>query len=188
MNSKGFYDKHRIDKHFALDEWVLLSTKNIHFKIGKLAPKFIGPFQVTECIGESAYRLDLPSMYDRLHNVFNVSLLKEYHTRKGSGPESYGKGEWPELADDDEEQEWEVEAIVDDRKRGKKQIEYLIKWKDWPDDHNTWLKAYPFLENAKELVEEYRESHGLNEPSQKVPEPKKETDQTLRGRPRKRGR
>ena len=161
---KKYYDKNRIDKHFALDEWVMLSTKNIHFKVGKLAPKFIGPFQVTECIGESAYRLGLPSMYSRLHDVFNVSLLKEYHARRGSGPETYGKGEWPELADDDEEQEWEVEAIVDDRKQGKREIEYLIKWKDWPEDHNTWLKAYPYLQNAMEMVDEYRKDHGLEEP------------------------
>jgi transposase InsO family protein len=189
-NSKKYYDKHHIDKHFALDEWVLLSTKNIHFKIGKLAPKFIGPFKITECIGEAAYRLELPSMYDRLHNVFNVNLLKEYHIRKGEGPESYGKGELPELAEDDEDQEWEVEAIVDDRKQGKRQIEYLIKWKDWPEDHNTWLKAYPYLENAKELVEEYRESHGLNEPSRKAHRTEEEADRTprKRRRPRRKGR
>jgi hypothetical protein len=82
-----------------------LSTKNIYFKIGKLAPKFIGPFKITEYIREAAYRLELLSMYDRLHNVFNVNLLKEYYIRKGKGPESYGKEELPELAEDNKDQE-----------------------------------------------------------------------------------
>jgi hypothetical protein len=53
--------------------------QNIYFKIGKLAPKFIGPFKVTECIGEAAYKLELLSIYNRLHDVFNVNLLKEYY-------------------------------------------------------------------------------------------------------------
>jgi hypothetical protein len=44
-------------------------------------------------------------MYDRLHNVFNVNLLKEYHIRKSKGPESYGKGELPKLAKDNKDQE-----------------------------------------------------------------------------------
>jgi hypothetical protein len=80
-----------------------LSTKNIHFKIGKLAPKFIGPFKITECIREAVYRLELLSIYDRLHNVFNVNLLKEYHIRKGKGPKLYGKKELPKLAKDNKD-------------------------------------------------------------------------------------
>jgi hypothetical protein len=82
-----------------------LFTKNIYFKISKLAPKFIGPFKITECIREAVYRLELSSIYDQLHNVFNVNLLKEYHIRKGEGPESYGKEELPKLAKDDKDQE-----------------------------------------------------------------------------------
>jgi hypothetical protein len=82
-----------------------LSTKNIHFKIGKLAPKFISLFKISEYIREAAYRLELSSIYDQLHNVFNVNLLKEYHIRKGKGPESYSKEELPKLAKDDKDQE-----------------------------------------------------------------------------------
>jgi hypothetical protein len=82
-----------------------LSTKNIHFKIGKLAPKFIGLFKITECIKEAAYRLKLSNMYDRLHNVFNVNLLKKYHIQKGKGPKSYSKEELPKLIKDNKDQE-----------------------------------------------------------------------------------
>jgi hypothetical protein len=196
-NRETYYNRHRLDKHFSLRDWVMLSTKNIKLKTGKLSPKFIGPFQILECVGESAYKLKLPSLYDKLHPTFHVSLLEEYVPRKGQEPHLYTSGELPELSDEDDDQEWEVESIVDHQQSGRGKIrKYLIKWKSWPDDHNTWLPAYPNLENAKELLDVYNRNHGLSSaPSQKVLKtgdppkrhgrpPKKKRG---RGRPRKYG-
>lgn len=39
----------------------------------KLAPKFIGPFDVIEQINPAAFRVDLPEKYSRIHNVFHAS-------------------------------------------------------------------------------------------------------------------
>ncbi|WRX15687.1 Reverse transcriptase domain - like 10 [Theobroma cacao] len=47
-------------------------------KRGKLNPRYIGPFRIIERIGPVAYRLELPLELDRIHNVFNVSMLKKY--------------------------------------------------------------------------------------------------------------
>ena len=44
---------------------------------GKLAPRFIGPFQITQRVGEVAYRLDLPPALSHVHNVFHVSMLRQ---------------------------------------------------------------------------------------------------------------
>jgi hypothetical protein len=44
-------------------------------------------------------------MYDRLHNVFNVNLLKEYHIQKDEEPELYSKEELLKLAKDNKDQE-----------------------------------------------------------------------------------
>ena len=43
----------------------------------KLQKRFVGPFRVTETIGEQAYRLSLPENW-KIHPVFHVSLLKEW--------------------------------------------------------------------------------------------------------------
>ncbi|XP_075481145.1 uncharacterized protein LOC142521857 [Primulina tabacum] len=45
---------------------------------GKLSPRYIGPFEVLDRIGERAYRLALPPDLDRVHNVFHVSMLRKY--------------------------------------------------------------------------------------------------------------
>ncbi|GAV77448.1 hypothetical protein CFOL_v3_20919 [Cephalotus follicularis] len=47
-------------------------------KKGKLNPRYIGPFEILERIGEVAYRLALPPSLSDIHNVFHVSLLRKY--------------------------------------------------------------------------------------------------------------
>ena len=47
-------------------------------KIGKLSPRYIGPYQIAERVGEVAYRLELPSELSKVHNVFHVSMLRHY--------------------------------------------------------------------------------------------------------------
>ncbi|KAD4180451.1 hypothetical protein E3N88_29042 [Mikania micrantha] len=43
---------------------------------GKLAPRYVGPFEITQRIGPMAYRLKLPDELSRVHDVFHVSNLK----------------------------------------------------------------------------------------------------------------
>ncbi|XP_075500138.1 uncharacterized protein LOC142538725 [Primulina tabacum] len=47
-------------------------------KKGKLSPRYIGPFEIFEKIGDRAYRLALPPDLDRVYNVFHVSMLRKY--------------------------------------------------------------------------------------------------------------
>ena len=37
-----------------------------------------------------------------------------------------------------EEEDYEVEAIVAERRLPGGRVEFLLKWKGWPDDDNTW--------------------------------------------------
>jgi hypothetical protein len=44
---------------------------------GKLAPRYVGPFEITEACGLVAYRLCLPSQLAAIHDVFHISQLKK---------------------------------------------------------------------------------------------------------------
>nr|GEW06421.1 putative reverse transcriptase domain-containing protein [Tanacetum cinerariifolium] len=46
-------------------------------KQGKLAPKFVGPFEIIEKVGFMAYQLDLPEELNGVHGTFYMSNLKK---------------------------------------------------------------------------------------------------------------
>ena len=57
-----YYDRRHRDVRYKVGDLVMLSTRNIKMKgiPGKLQRRFVGPFRVTETIGQQAYRLSLP--------------------------------------------------------------------------------------------------------------------------------
>ncbi|GJZ50457.1 putative nucleotidyltransferase, ribonuclease H [Tanacetum coccineum] len=81
---KSYADKHRRDLEFQAGDRVFLKVspfrgvKRFGIK-GKLSPRFIGPFEILERIGEVSYRLALPPQLSHVHDVFHVSLLRGYH-------------------------------------------------------------------------------------------------------------
>ncbi|GJQ91752.1 hypothetical protein Tco_0002891 [Tanacetum coccineum] len=46
-------------------------------KLGKLNPRYIGPFKILEWIGPLAYKLELPEELSNIHSTFYVSNLKK---------------------------------------------------------------------------------------------------------------
>ena len=47
---------------------------------GKLSPRFIKPYEITEKVGPLAYLLALPSELEKIHDVFHVSMLHRYRS------------------------------------------------------------------------------------------------------------
>ncbi|XP_027152088.1 uncharacterized protein LOC113752155 [Coffea eugenioides] len=47
-------------------------------KSGKLSPRYVGPSEILDRVGPLAYRLALPPILSRIHNVFHVSQLRKY--------------------------------------------------------------------------------------------------------------
>ena len=45
---------------------------------GKLSPRYIGPFEIQDRVGEVAYKLILPPALEGVHNVFHISQLRKY--------------------------------------------------------------------------------------------------------------
>ncbi|XP_068323131.1 uncharacterized protein [Pyrus communis] len=80
---KSLADKHVTDRVYKVGDWVFLKLSAwrgvVWFgKKGKLSPRYIGPYIITERVGEVAYRLELPSELSKVHNVFYVSMLRHY--------------------------------------------------------------------------------------------------------------
>jgi hypothetical protein len=79
---KSYADKKRRDVTFQEGDYVYLKVSPIRglrrFKVkGKLSPHFIGPFKISERVGEVAYRLELPNHLSDVHDVFHISQSKK---------------------------------------------------------------------------------------------------------------
>ncbi|GJT12798.1 hypothetical protein Tco_0859840 [Tanacetum coccineum] len=79
---KNYADKRRKTLEFSVGDYVLLKVSPwkgvVHFgNKRKLAPRFIGPFEIVEKVGPVAYRLDFLEELNGVHDTFYVSNLKK---------------------------------------------------------------------------------------------------------------
>jgi hypothetical protein len=79
---KNYADKRRQPLVFQVNDHVYLKVSPMkgvnRFGVKrKLAPQYIGPFLILERYRPVAYRLQLPEILSRVHNVFHVSQLKK---------------------------------------------------------------------------------------------------------------
>ncbi|GJS14306.1 reverse transcriptase domain-containing protein [Tanacetum coccineum] len=79
---KSYADNRRKPLEFEVGDRVMLKVSPwkgvIRFgKKGKLAPRYVGPFEILERIGLVAYRLRLPEELSGVHDTFHVSNLKK---------------------------------------------------------------------------------------------------------------
>jgi len=58
---------------------------------------------------------------------------------------------------------FEVETILDERKNAKNEIEYLVKWKNYPPEENSWEPEYG-LRRCQILLNEYMKSKEKSKP------------------------
>ena len=105
-----------------------------------------GPYQVTAINEHSNLRLNIPRHYSR-HPVFAPNMLKHYHTN----PEHQRN-----IPDDEEAAFYTIDQIIDHKqtKDGKK---YLIRWKGYDQDEDTWEPADNIDADVHGLVEDYRD-------------------------------
>ncbi|GJU55253.1 putative reverse transcriptase domain-containing protein [Tanacetum coccineum] len=79
---KSYVDNRRNPLEFEVGDQVLLKVSPwkgvVRFgKKGKLAPRYVGPFEILERIGPVAYRLRLPHELSGVYDTFHVSNLKK---------------------------------------------------------------------------------------------------------------
>jgi len=96
---------------------------------GKLSPKFAGPFQIIERIGEVAYRLKLPAGA-RIHDVFHVGVLKPFHGTPPSSPPPLPPIQHGRMLQKPDK------VLKSQFRRGIWHI--LVQWSGFPSSEATW--------------------------------------------------
>jgi hypothetical protein len=79
---KSYTDKRRRDLSFEVGDFVYLKVSPMRgtrrFKVkGKLAPRYVGPFQILDRKGEVAYQLEQPTHLLDVLDTFLISQIKK---------------------------------------------------------------------------------------------------------------
>ncbi|GAU10392.1 hypothetical protein TSUD_417700, partial [Trifolium subterraneum] len=119
------------------------------FKTKKLAPRYIGPYQILKRVGPVAYQLALPPSMSRIHDVFHVSQLRKFIPDPFVPMELESIDLHPDLTyqpDPIRIVDRDVKAL-----RNKKIPVVKVEWSRAPDGEFTWelesemMKNYPYL-------------------------------------------
>ena len=150
-------DKLRTEREYAEGDWIYLrlmpykqkSLKQKH--LGKLSPRYYGPFQILQRIGKVSYRLALPPE-SKIHPSFHVSCLREKLDRHvvavPSLPSVDAVGNLsPELV-----------AILQSRTqnlRSRTITQVLVQWQGESIDDATWEDLYKLQQQFLALWARY---------------------------------
>jgi len=144
-------DKHRsAPPNLQVGDYVWLLRRHIQTTrpSSKLDFKRLGKFRISEKISSHAFKLELPPTM-RIHPVFHISLLEPV----GTDPLRGQTHPPPPPVIVDNQEEWEVDEVLDSRRRYGK-LEYLVRWLGY--DPPTWEPS-KFLEHAPVVVHKFHE-------------------------------
>jgi len=152
------YNKKRKDiEPFKKGELAMLNGRNIRAKhrCKKLKDKMFGPFEILSVGNNQRYcKLKLPDS-GKIHPVFNLELLERY-----KGIDS--KKQVIEVEADGEE--WVMESIVASGPSdgNPKHHVFLVKWKGFSQEENTWETYDNIAESDMGLLEDcYEKNSGM---------------------------
>jgi hypothetical protein len=129
---------------------VYLLTKNLRTKRPSkgLDHVKVGPFLILERKGPVNYTLQLPSDA-KIHPTFHVSVLEPADPRTPLQKTFRYEA--------DQEDEFEVEKVLAHRTESNG-LEYLVKWKGYPQSENTW-EPDTNLTNCRLLLAQYHRTN-----------------------------
>ena len=139
---------------FKQGDQVWLDSRNLKTIYHKKMPKREGPFTITEVLGPVTYRLKLLKSW-RIHDVFHTTLLRLYKENEIYG-ENFTKP-LPELLE--REEVYEVETILNHRKRGRG-YQYFVKWQGYPITDASWEPEHAFSDDG-DTLKLYKTRHNL---------------------------
>ena len=158
LDMSRHYNAHHQHSHpFKKGDKVWLDSRNIKTTrpTKKLDDKWFGPFEIEEVLPSNACRLKLTPAFRNVHPVFNTTLLRLYQDDLITArPQPTHP---PPDIDEEGEEAYEVEKILDSKySRGR--LEYLVKWKGYGPEHNSW-EPESNLNNAPQKVAQFHRTH-----------------------------
>ncbi len=121
----------------------------------KLIQRWIGHFEVLEKINPKIYQLWMSDKYPR-NPVFNIEHLKPYQ----SSPIEFGMHNiLLETRTGENSKEFEIKEIVRHHQKGRR-LELLVHWLEYGPQFDSWA-SLANLKNAPEMVQNYKQEHGL---------------------------
>ena len=147
----------RVAPDYKINDQVILCTKNLPaaFHQSKLAPKWIGPFKITNFIPWSQNVSLDPSELPYLQyitNSFHTSLIKLYIPNNDVKFTSRNLHKPGPVEGD----RWEVEQVLQFTfKPGTRQPQYFVKWKGYEHKDNSCI-------NAEDIDKQQKADHWLH--------------------------
>ena len=139
---------------YAPGQKVWLNSKDLPLQVEsrKLAPRYVGPFEIESIINPCAVRLKLPASFRRVHPTFHVSLLKPVQSCPLSPPDVPPPP--PRMVDGGPV--FTVRRIVDVRRQGRG-FSYLVDWEGYGPEERCWVARRNILDPA--LIRDFNRLH-----------------------------
>ncbi|KAA0067362.1 reverse transcriptase [Cucumis melo var. makuwa] len=158
---KKWADKKRRPLEFRAGDQVLIKLRPEQVRLRgrkdqRLVRKYEGPVEVLKKVGNTSYRVALPT-WMKIYPVIHVSNLKSYHQDTEDLQQNIVTRP---IIDLNQKEDKEVEEILAERvRRGRRPArrihEYLVKWKNLPVEETSWERVED-LEAWKQKIEDFK--------------------------------
>ena len=153
---KSYADPRRRDVQFGVGDHVFLKISPMKGvmrfgKKGKLTPRYIGPFEILDRVGNVSYRLALPPNFGHVHPVVHISMLRKYV------PHPSHILQTQEIQVDKDLSYEEVPVAIVDRQirklRNKEIAMVKVQWRNHKVEECTWESEQSMKDKYPQLFE-----------------------------------
>ncbi|GBG86751.1 hypothetical protein CBR_g41815 [Chara braunii] len=190
-------NRSRMDHPFKVGDDVLIDARHLQLEadtLRKFRRRFFCPCRILQAVGSDtasspvSFRVKLPDYLRqaRVHDVYHVSLLRPY--RRPSERFTGRPYERPPPIMVDGHEEFLVSDIigrrVTDDNPHPPHVEYLVRWKGYPDEEATW-EPLEHLQHTRMLVRAYNCARraGFTAPPQPIDPPPPPAEDTAEVEP-----